>query len=169
MQIIINDTCCLIDLRKAGLLHASLLLPFVFQIADTLVDSEFLDFTKAEIEDLIARGLSVVELPSEGLGRALTYRSAYPNLSFNDCASMALAASQAGSILLTGDQNLRKRACDMGIEVHGVLWMCDQLQANDKVTYQSLLEGLVTLQNDPLVFVPADELELRIARLVLLM
>lgn len=165
MHIIVNDTSCLIDLRKAGLLHATLLLPFVFQIALPLIESELLDFTKAEIEDLIARGLNVIDLPPDGVGRALTYRSAYPGLSFNDCLSMALAASQVGTILLTGDQNLRNKAKDMGIDVHGVLWVSDQLQASGRLAFSDLHAGLLRLQADRLVFVPRDELANRISRL----
>ena len=147
------------------MLHATLLLPFVFQIALPLINSELLDFTKAEIEDLVARGLNVIDLPSDGVGRALTYRSAYPGLSFNDCLSMALAASQASTILLTGDQSLRNRANAMGIEVHGVLWVSDQLQTSGHVTFADLHDGLERLDADPLVFVPRDELALRIRRL----
>src|SRR5208283_232169 len=72
MQIIVNDTSCLIDLRKAGLLHAALLLPFAFQIALPLLCTALLDFTRAEIEDLIARGLAVIDLPPDSVGRAMT-------------------------------------------------------------------------------------------------
>jgi hypothetical protein len=165
MQIIVNDTSCLIDLRKAGLLRATLLLPFIFQIPLPLIHAEFLDFTQAEIEDLVTRGLKIIDVPSEGIGRALTYRSAYPGLSFNDCLSMALAASQSGSILLTGDQSLRNRASAMGIEVHGVLWVSDQLQTAGHITFADLHKGLLLLQADPVVFLPKDALVQRIARL----
>jgi rRNA maturation endonuclease Nob1 len=165
MHIIVNDSSCLIDLRKAGLLHATLLLPFDFQIAFPLIASELRDFSRAEIEDLIGRGLTTMDLPPEGIGRALTYRSAYPGLSFNDCLSMALAASQAQSILLTGDQSLRNRASAMGIEVHGVIWVSDQLQTAGHVTFADLLEGLLRLQGDPFVYVPRGQLAQRIARL----
>ena len=81
MQIIVNDTSCLIDLRKAGLRHAALLLPFAFQIALPLLRTALLEFTRAEIEDLIARGLAVIDLPPDSVGRAITFRSAYPALS----------------------------------------------------------------------------------------
>ncbi len=165
MQIIVNDTSCLVDLRKAGLLEATLLLPFEFQIALPLIRSELIDFTRAEVENLIARGLQVVDLQSEAVGRAMTFRSAHPMLSFNDCISMALAEIQTGSILLTGDQSLRNRAVAIGIEVHGVLWVSDQLEGSGRVTFAALLEGLLRLESDPLVFVPRDELADRVARL----
>ena len=169
MQIIVNDTSCLIDLRKAGLLHATLLLPYAFQIALPLLRSELIGFTKAEVDDLCARGLTSVDLPGDGVKRALELRAIFAGLSINDCLSMALAESQPGCILLTGDQSLRKRATDVGIEVHGVLWVCDQLESGSVVSFADLYDGLLCLNNDPLVFVPRDEVALRLARLAKLL
>lgn len=165
MQIIVNDSSCLIDLRKAGLLHVTLLLPFTFQIALPLIHSELADFNKAEIDDLIKRGLVVVDLLPNTVGRAFIFRSRYSALSFNDCMSMALAESQPGSILLTGDQSLRNQANALGIEVHGVFWISDQLESSGRITFADLLKGLLRLGSDPLVFVPKRELDNRIARL----
>jgi rRNA-processing protein FCF1 len=165
MQIVINDTSCLIDLRKAGLLHATLLLPYAFKVALPLVHSELLDFSKAEIDDLVVRGLAVVDLPPEWMGKVFTYRSAYPGLSFNDCLSLTLAESEAQSILLTGDQNLRNRATAIGIEVHGVLWVSDQLVAHGQTAYDAIHAGLCALREDPLVHVPHDALAERIRQL----
>lgn len=165
MRIVINDTSCLIDLRKAGLLHAALLLPFQFQIALPLLHSELLDFSTVEIEALVARGLTVVDVPPNGIRRALQLRAQYPGLSFNDCVSMALAESHPNSILLTGDQSLRNRASSMGIEVHGVLWVSDQLQSSGQATFADLLQGLIVLDADPVVFVPRAELRDRVLAL----
>lgn len=165
MQIIVNDSSVLIDLRKAGLLHVALMLPFSFQIALTLIHSELTDFKKAEIDDLIQRGLVVVDLLPNTVERAFAFRSRFPALSLNDCMSMALAESQPGSILLTGDQSLRNQANVIGIEVHGVLWVSDQLESSGRITYADLLEGLLKLEGDPLVFMPKGELSKRITRL----
>jgi hypothetical protein len=169
MQIIVNDTSCLIDLRKAGLLHATLLLPYVFLIALPLLRSELVGFTKAEVDDLCARGLTAIDLPGEGVKRALDLRRLHPVLSINDCLSMALAESQPGCVLLTGDRSLRTRAAEVGIEVHGVLWVCDQLENGNVVSFASLHDGLSCLHSDPLVFVPKDEVEQRMARLAKLL
>lgn len=165
MRIIVNDTSCLIDLRKAGLLEATLLLPFTFQIALPLVHSELLDFSQAEFEDLKTRGLVVVDLPSERVQRALAFRSQYPGLSLNDCLSMSLAEGHDDAILLTGDQHLRMRAQQIGMEVHGVLWVSDQLEESGHVAYAALLDALLRLHADPVVFLPDAELHERIKRL----
>jgi len=165
MRIIVNDTSCLIDLRKAGLLQATLLLPFQLQVALPLIHSELKDFSRVEFEDLQARGLTVVDLPPERVQRALSFRASYPGLSFNDCVSMALAEGHGDAILLTGDASLRSKARQIGLEVHGVLWVSDNLQAAGQVTYAALLEGLLRLHADPLVFLPETELRARIRKL----
>lgn len=169
MQIIVNDSSCLIDLRKAGLLQVALLLPFRFQIALPVIRSELIGITPVEVDDLVVRGLEIVDVPPEGVGRALTFRSAYPALSFNDCLSMALAESRPGCILLTGDQGLRRRANAIGIDVHGVLWVSDQLEIGNHVSLAVLHEGLLRLDGDALVFLPRDELAARIARIAKLL
>jgi hypothetical protein len=165
MRVVVNDTSCLVDLRKAGLLHAALLLPFEFQIALPIIHYELFDFTPAEIEDLKQRGLTVVDLPPQQVAQALTFRSAYPTLSAYDCFSLVLAEANPGSILLTGDQSLRKKAELMAIEVHGVLWLSDQIEAAGRTTYQHLHDALVRLEADPFVFLPRSELLPRIERL----
>lgn len=78
---------------------------------------------------------------------------------------MALAESQPGSILLTGDQGLRNRASTIGIEVYGVLWVSDQLETGGHITFADFHAGLLKLDSDPLVFVPRAELANRLARL----
>lgn len=165
MRIIVNDTSCLIDLRKAALLHAALLLPFQFQVALPLIHSELHDFSQAEIEDLKARGLEVVDLPAALVERAIGHRSASPTLSLNDCLSMALAQDHGDAILLTGDRSLRVRAEELGLEVHGVLWVSDQLEAVNVIEYGVLLQALERLRADPVVFVPDNEVNIRIDRL----
>lgn len=165
MRIIVNDTSCLIDLRKAGLLHSALLLSFQFQIALPLIESELLDFAPAEIADLQARGLAVIDLGPDLVGRAFAFRSSYAALSIHDCFSMALTESAEDAILLTGDRNLRLQATALGLEVHGVLWVSDRLEESQVATYADIHDGLLRLQADPLVFLPAAELDERIRRL----
>jgi predicted nucleic acid-binding protein len=169
MRVVVNDTSCLVDLRKAGLLQAALLLPFHFQIPLPLIHAELLDFSVAEVTDLTARGLTVIDLPPEQVAHALTMKSAYASLSIYDCMNMALAMSQPDCILLTADQSLRRRAQTSGIEVHGALWVMDRLEAAGRTAYQELHDALKRLEADPFVYLPKDELAARIARLKLLL
>jgi hypothetical protein len=164
-RIIVNDASCLIDLRKAGLLSAALLLPFCFQLALPVVRSELRDFTKAEIDDLLARGLEIIDLDSGQVEQALKLKAGQAKLSIYDCFSLTLAVTQEEAILLTGDRGLRTCAEGMGVEVHGVLWITDRLEAEGIETYETLLKALEMLYADPVVFLPDKEIQARIKRL----
>ena len=48
MRIIVSDTSCIIDLRKADLLEALLALPYTFVMPDALFEDELLSLTPAE-------------------------------------------------------------------------------------------------------------------------
>jgi predicted nucleic acid-binding protein len=164
MRIIINDTSCLIDLRKAGLLSTTLLLPYAFVVALPLVASELLGFTQGDWEDLRARGLENLDLSGPQVEAALEIRRRYPGLSANDCFSLVLAQAGDDRILLTGDAQLRRRAADAGVEVHGVLWVADQLAERDLMLQADLADALERLAADPVVFLPIDEVRARVAR-----
>lgn len=165
MRIIVNDSSVLIDLRKAGLLQVALGLPYAFQVALPLVQDELLAFSAIEISELEALGLEIVDLTAAQVARALTLRSSRPTLSAHDCFTISLAESQAGAMILTGDQALRTQSQALNIEVHGVLWVSDQLEHHKTCSVADLLAALIVLQNDPVVFLPSKELATRIKRL----
>lgn len=71
MQIIISDSSCLIDLRKAELLKAFLLLPYEIVIPNTLFEEELLRFSEQEKKSLLEDGLKVLDLPGTGVRRAI--------------------------------------------------------------------------------------------------
>jgi rRNA-processing protein FCF1 len=151
IDVIVNDSSCLIDLRKGGLLTTALLLPFHFVVALPLVTAELNDFQEADWNDLCARGLAVIDLNPAQVQRALALKSKFPGLSVYDCFSLALAETTPNAILLTGDQQLRRRACDVGVEVHGVLWITDQIEKTRAMAFSDLADALDRLGADPLV------------------
>lgn len=158
MRIIISDTSCLIDLRKAALLAAFLRLPFEILIPNTLFEDELLSFTADEKRSLIKDGLQVVDLPGTQVSRAREVIRARPRLSIHDGFAFALAETHSGCILLTGDSELRSLAESSRIEVHGVLWVCDQLFDSNLSTAEQLLAALSQLAADPAVRLPKREL-----------
>ena len=101
---------------------------YAFQVALPLVKDELLAFSAIEIAELEALGLEVVDLTAAQVGRALALRSSRPTLSAHDCFTISLAESQPGAMILTGDQALRTQSQALNIEVHGVLWVGDQLE-----------------------------------------
>jgi predicted nucleic acid-binding protein len=165
MRIIVSDTSCIIDLRKAALLQETLRLPYTFVTVNTLYEDEWLSLSDDEKKGLCDRGLEVRELPGPSVQRAQRYFNQHRRLKLNDCFALVLAEDTDESILLTGDGLLRRIAEDNGIEARGVLWITDELELHRVVTPARLLDVLRLFQQDPLVFLPKDELLRRIRRL----
>ena len=169
MRLIVNDTSVLIDLRKASLIAPTLLLPYRFAMALPLARTELKSFTPAEIDDLTARGLELLDLTPAEIGRAIDIRRDHATLSANDCFCLVLAAREPGSMILTGDASLRRTAAALGLDVHGVLWVIDELERGGVESFTRLHEALAVFRADPLVRLPAQELDQRSKRLARLM
>ena len=120
MRIIVSDTSCMIDLRKAALLEALLALPFTFVMPSILFEDEWLDLGRKEKRRLQDLGLEVRDLPGPMVERAARYANRHRRLKLNDCFALALAEDIEDSILLTGDRTLRRVAERKGQEVRGV-------------------------------------------------
>src|SRR5262245_10735174 len=122
MRIIVSDSSCLIDLRKASLLETFLELPYEILIPNTLFEEELLKFTDEQKLALVQGGLKVVDLPGESVLRAQEVLREIRQLSIHDGFAFALAESCPGCILLTSDGGLRQLAMRHKMEVHGLLW-----------------------------------------------
>lgn len=158
MRVIISDTSCLIDLRKAALLAAFLCLPLEILIPNTLFEDELLSFSAREKTNLVAGGLKVMDLPGPQVSRAREVILAQPRLSIHDAFAFVLAETHSGCILLTGDSALRTLAERSRIEVHGILWVCDQLFEGRLSTAKQLHTALSKLATDSSVRLPKREL-----------
>lgn len=158
MRIVVSDSSCLIDIRKAALLSAFLKLPYEVLIPNTLFGDELLKFTAAEKRALLRDGLKVVDVPDTGVLRAREIIQKAPRLSINDGFAFAVAESHTGCILVTGDGLLRTVATEHGIEVHGVLWIIDELHRHEIAKPATLAEALRLFAQDQTVRLPRREL-----------
>jgi predicted nucleic acid-binding protein len=164
MRIVISDSSCLIDLRKVSLLDVFLRLPYEFLIPNTLFEEELLKFTAAQKKALLRAGLKVIDLPGERVSRAQQVMRAAPKLSVHDGFAFALAESHPGCILLSGDGELRKLAAEHEMEVHGVLWILDEIHRNKLATGATLRSVLEFLTADTTVRLPRRELAMYVKR-----
>ena len=164
MRIVVSDSSCLIDLRKVSLLDTFLRLPYEFLIPNTLFEEELLKFTAAQKKALIHAGLRVMDLPGEWVLRAQEVLRKIPQLSVHDGFAFALAESHPGCILLTGDGKLRALATQHAVEVHGVLWVLDEIHRFRLTSVATLLAALRTFSADPTVRLPRREIRLYIKR-----
>lgn len=169
MRIIISDTCCMIDLRKAALLEEMLRLPYTFIMPAPLFNDEWLSLNAVEKTRLCDLGLEIRDLPGPMVERAAAYFNRHRRLRLNDCFALVLAEETEEGMLLTGDALLRRVAEDNDVEARGVLWVTDELETRNVVPLSRLHEALRLLQDDDLVFLPEDELARRIRRLARLL
>ena len=93
MPIVVSDSSCLIDLRKASLLDVFLRLPYEFLIPNTLFQEELLRFTDEEKNTLLNGGLQVVDLPGATVARGVEIVGSFSHLSVHDGLAFALAES----------------------------------------------------------------------------
>lgn len=155
-RIVINDTSCLVDLRKGGLVEAMLTLPFRFVVTFNVRVSELFDFNEAEWERLEALGMETIDPPGAQVTEAAAIMARHRKLSFEDSLNFVVAHANHSSILLTGDRALRSVAEQNGIEVHGILWIVEQLLQHRRADRIELIAAMEHWRADATVFIPND-------------
>ena len=164
MRILVSDTSCLIDLRYAGLLEVFLDLPDELVIPDVIFHDELLSFSRKE-KALIRRRMTIASLEAQGVERVSEVLALSPALSTYDGFAFVVAEERPGSILLTGDRRLRTLAQAEQIEVHGVLWVVEQLAVHRKASRILRLAALEAWRDNPASRLPKSILGRMIAEL----
>lgn len=101
----------------------------------------------------------MIELPGEGVRRAQGLERDYPALSIHDCVAFTLAERMPDSILLSADRKLRSAAEEHAIEVHGVLWVIEEMHKEATAAVDQLLTALELFDGNPAIFrLPRREL-----------
>lgn len=121
------------------------------------------EFDEAE-KALLREGLTVIDLPGAGVLRAREVVRSLPHLSIHDGFAFALAEANPGCILLTGDGPLRDLGENQGMEVHGVLWVIDQIHSDALTPAAALLGVLRMFASHPTVRLPRRTLAAYIRR-----
>ena len=165
MRIVVSDSSCLIDLRKASLLDVFLRLPYEFLIPNTLFEEELLKFTDEEKNILLHGGLQVMDLPGGTVARGVEIAGILSHLSVHDGLAFALAESVEACVLLTGDAKLRTLSESYDMEVHGMLWLLDEIHRHGLAPAEQLAAVLRGFDEDPTVRLPGRELAALLRRL----
>ena len=99
-------------------------LEFTFAVPNTLYEEEL----REDHPELLYLGLESLELDGEAAEYAdqLVQKYASTGAGTNDLLALALAR-QENCLLLTGDTLMRTLAEDEGHEVHGTLWLVEQM------------------------------------------
>lgn len=165
MPTLIADSSCVIDLHKVALLLPLFELPYTIVMPQTLLDDELFRLTDDEKSELIDQGLQARHLDAAGLIQAERYFNRFAALAWNDCLALRMAEEIEAAILLTGDRLLGRIATDRAIEVHGVIWVLDEMHRLAVVDPGRLAVAIQVLLDDPLVFLPDRELHRRLRQM----
>ena len=139
-----SDTNVWIDFQEIGHLDHPFRLDFEYYISRDTFREEFLK-SESMKNDLVNLGLQHADVTDEEFMEAIAFQACYQELSLYDTFALAIAKLR-GWTLLTGDMPLRKAAVKEGVEVHGTIWVYDQLKAQGKMTddvYDSVIGELV--------------------------
>jgi hypothetical protein len=165
MRILVSDTSVLIDLERGQLLEATFGLEWEFAVPDLLYKRELRGHNGPE---LLRLGLRVESLDGTGVQTALDYQAKAPALSLADSFALALAKINDWT-LLAGDGELRKLAAVEEVDYHGVLWVFDQLLAQQVIVAEVLHRSLTTIAKHPRCRLPTRDVRERLEQYARLM
>lgn len=144
--IVITDANILIDLIHLELfttLFGSDL--FEFKTTD-FVFEELYQEQKDVLQAVIkAERFQIIESEESDLIEIYAFKQKSQGLSIQDCSAWYYALKLKG-MLLTGDSILRKHTKQSGVEVHGILYLFDQMVVNGLITTHKAFEKLETLK-----------------------
>ena len=127
-KLIVSDANIFIDLISMGLIGDFFLLPFDIMTVDFIMRELKKSRQKEIVQAYEARKkLTIQTFSADEIDEINVLReSAGYKVSIQDC-SIWFCAKKKGASILTGDKALTTRARGDGIEVHGLLYVLDQL------------------------------------------
>lgn len=146
MKILVNDTNIFIDLHSVGLLEEMCRLPYEIHTVDFVV-AEIADADQRRIfDELVAQGGIFIDgfTADEVIEIVGEHSSVSGNLSIPDC-SVCYFARKHNVPMLTGDRRLRRYAEEQSIEVHGILFIFDELVRHDIISTSMAADRLEEL------------------------
>ena len=146
MKIAVKDANVLIDLEIAGLLDLWFQLGYETMTTDLVTAQLRVGGHKEALSHVHCGNIKERKCSGDFLARAFELMQQIgPGPDIADCSALLLAID-SGAMLLSGDKPLRKGAAQNQVEVHGTLWILDQLiKANllSKPTAAAKLEHLI--------------------------
>lgn len=130
MLLIISDASVVIDIECGELTSTMFSLPWQFAVPDTL----FVEELTERHGHLSQLGLISKTMSGDLVAEAYALHRKYIKPSVNDMLALTLAKHE-GCQLLTGDKALREAAKESSVEVHGTIWLVEQMLQGEKITF----------------------------------
>lgn len=126
-RIAIQDANILIDLVNIGLFSHCLALDYEFSTTQLIFEVELKEDQMAAIQVHIdSEKFRVINISAQELLEIQIASQEDTRLSEQDWSAIYYC-ERDGAILLSGDKHMKKMSAKCGIEVHGILWLFDQL------------------------------------------
>lgn len=165
MKIIVHDASVLIDLSECDILDLWFSLGYKTLTTSLILHEVNRKNQKSKLQRFVDNGSLIVESIGATAMTQLVFLHAElsPRNSLEDTSALFIASSQ-GAILLTGDNDLRKRAESRGIEVHGLLWVFDMLVSRGAILADVAADRLEKLIASETCRLPKQECRQRIKK-----
>lgn len=145
-KVALNDTNILIDFYEISLLDALMEIDLEMHTTDFVVAELVVEEQLDWLEELIeGRKLLVSGFSGEEIFELMEKEIKNPGLSLTDCSAWQWAEKNNG-ILLTGDAQLRRVAKKSGVEVHGSIWLMDELLRQGILTEAEACQAIKKLR-----------------------
>ena len=147
MRIAVQDANILIDMMEGGFCDLWFALGIETHTTDHIIAEITEPCQAVQIETLVSSGkLGVDSFNVKEMGEVVSLRMGNEDLTIQDCSVLKLA-EQLDAMLLTGDKDLRRFAKTRRTEVHGTLWILDQLIDKQLLAPQQAAQKLQELLN----------------------
>lgn len=142
----VKDANILIDCAEIGILDYVFQLPLHFITSDFIWEEILQAHQQKSIQRFIERGsLTVVSFSSEEVNTIADLLQRHTGISLEDSSAMYLAEKET-AVLLTGDSKLRKICQSAGIQVHGIIWLLDEIYNQQLIDRNLACEKIRLLQ-----------------------
>ncbi len=155
----VTDSSVWISLKDGNLIEAALELPFNWLVPDVILEEELTDPSGTWLEN---HGVRRCELSGSQVEAVVQMAARYSRPSRRDLFAL-VQTMEEGAVLLTDDGPLRKAAHTEGVEVHGTLWILDQMLVYEVIDSLKASTGLRQMVDAGSWF-PKDEIERRLRR-----
>lgn len=128
------DTNTIFDLHYGKLLQVTFRLPCNFVITNFIIR----ELRNPPFHTLSSMGLLVEKLGPDGVKELMQMMDRYEGPSYQDISVLVLAKSK-NTVLITGDEALRRAASDNGVDCHGTCWLIDYLASESLISYSEAI------------------------------
>lgn len=128
------DTNTIFDLHYGKLLQITFRLPCKFLITNLIIH----ELRHPPFHELSSMGLLVENLNPDEVKELREMMRKYEEPSYEDISVLVLAKAR-NTVLITGDEALRRAAADNSVDCHGTCWLIDYLASHTLITFSEAI------------------------------